>query len=186
MDPIARLKAAADLEAIYEAAQPIEEALSRLGEAIVHKGTVVDDSKVELLETEVELYEILVGTEFLMMQVAIARVVGAMRALNLWGQKRSVLTDNYVERLPSGHSKIAAIDAVANYVKHHHEWPSRWSEPGNHRDTAPVVEALGLTPGAKDNVRRALVALGGNIYEPVKAWAELLLFDALKRLAPAT
>ncbi|HDZ45499.1 hypothetical protein LCGC14_0194290 [marine sediment metagenome] len=61
-------------------------------------------------------------------------------------------------------SQIEAIDAVANYFKHYHEWPESWDE-NEARDvqkaTLAVVKELGLVNQAlTDNMMYSLQLLG--------------------------
>lgn len=56
----------------------------------------------------------------------------------------------------SGLSKIAIVDAVANYFKHHYEWHDDWSGPDRAKDTIALVVRLGLEPRNEYNLSRAL------------------------------
>ena len=56
----------------------------------------------------------------------------------------------------SGVSKIAIVDAVANYFKHHYEWHDDWTGPDRAKDTIALVVRLGLEPRNEYNLSRAL------------------------------
>lgn len=59
----------------------------------------------------------------------------------------------------SGLSKIAIVDAVANYFKHHYEWHDDWSGPDRAKGTIALVVKLGLEPRNEYNLSRALTHL---------------------------
>jgi hypothetical protein len=79
----------------------------------------------------------------------------------------------------TGESKVVLIDAVANYFKHHHEWPTTWTGASRHQQrTIDIVRKLGLSPHYEDNVGVALreFGLAVNDLRPlattVQAWRE--------------
>jgi hypothetical protein len=84
----------------------------------------------------------------------------------------------------TGLSEICLIDAVANYFKHHHEWPRDWAvEPANKgsRSTIELVLALGLRPrDAASNLQAALQGLGmststmSSLAGKIQGWREKL------------
>jgi hypothetical protein len=60
----------------------------------------------------------------------------------------------------SGLSRIVLIDAVANYFKHHYEWPDEWVGPSRAQTTIDAVRTLGMEPNNEYNLSRAVQALG--------------------------
>jgi hypothetical protein len=89
----------------------------------------------------------------------------------------------------TGLSRIALFDAVANYFKHHYEWPSNWSGPaGAQQRTIDMVLKLGLVPEGEDNLRVALQNLGMNINNmslmgsEIQEWRERLAKGLRKQL----
>ena len=63
--------------------------------------------------------------------------------------------------IATGLSEVVLVDAVANYFKHHYEWPPDWSATDRHqRQTIEVVRRLGLSPGASENLYTAVRGLG--------------------------
>lgn len=61
-------------------------------------------------------------------------------------------------------SEIEAIDAIANYFKHYHEWPEGWVEKqakGVQKNTILTVKKLGFSEGGlTDNMVRSLYLFG--------------------------
>jgi hypothetical protein len=93
---------------------------------------------------------------------------------------------------------IEAIDALANYWKHHDEWPKGWEQDGEwsvavwsdkasklQKKTIEVVTALGMAPAGVWNLQRAVEALGverhhdlAPIRRRLAAWADSLIKKA--------
>jgi hypothetical protein len=120
-------------------------------------------------EHDIEVVRLLIGSAFVLGQAAITQTVSiATRLRSLAGDpswlpngKTSILTTNATIHATTGISEIALIDAVANYFKHHYEWPADWAGASRAQQrTIDVVLKLGLVPNGEDNLRIALHQLG--------------------------
>ncbi|MCC5902749.1 MAG: hypothetical protein JJT87_12595 [Halomonas sp.] len=133
-----------------------------------------------------------IGNAFVLAQVAVSQAVSICIKL------KECCVD--LERLPKSKlgflksqtgfigdtdiSKIEAINAIANYFKHYHEWPEGWIEQQakkTQKNTILTVKKLGFSEGElTDNMVRSLSLLGiygtdlGKLCHIVSDWRESL------------
>ncbi len=60
----------------------------------------------------------------------------------------------------TGLTTIVLIDAVANYFKHHYEWPDEWTGSSRAHATIDIVRKLGFEPNHEGNLSHAVRELG--------------------------
>lgn len=141
-------------------------------------------------EHQIEVTSLLIGSAFVLGQTALTRAVAIARKLRYLAGQPSWLPSRKVDILcieasihgDTGLSEMVLFDAVANYFKHHHEWPSGWSQQtqGPHSRTIEVVCRLGLSPEAYDNLGVAAHSFGfgaagvGSLGARIQAWRERL------------
>jgi len=101
---------------------------------------------------------------------------------------------------------IEAINAVANYWKHHEEWPRTLKPRGkwlktvwndktakrNQKRTIQIVRGLGMSPSGVWNLQKAVKALGGRreydltpVRRTLQAWAASLLKETEAQISVA-
>lgn len=121
-------------------------------------------------EHDLEVIRLLIGSAFVLGQVAITQTVSIVTRLRVLTREPSWLPSGRANILKleavihpkTNLSEIFLFDAVANYFKHHYEWPSDWvraATPQQQR-TIDVVSNLGLAPEGEDNLYTALQNLG--------------------------
>ena len=140
-------------------------------------------------EHDLEVVNLLVGSVFVLGQAAITQTVSIVIKLrNLAGNalwfpsgKAEIMSMEAIIHPATGLSEIALLDAVANYFKHHYEWPSNWSGATEAQQrTIDIVLKLGLIPDGEDNLRVALQNLGMNsknmwlLGRAIQEWRERL------------
>jgi len=148
-------------------------------------------------EHDLEVVGLLVGSGFVLGQTAIIQTVSVVRKLRklagnpswLPNGKASIMSMEAAIHPATGLSKIILFDAVANYFKHHHEWPPDWrGAAGAQQRTIDVVLRLGLVPEGEDNLRVALQNLGMNtnnmslMVGDIRDWRERLAKNLRKQL----
>ncbi|MCI0453176.1 MAG: hypothetical protein L0Z51_12465 [Candidatus Latescibacteria bacterium] len=128
------------------------------------------------IEHESRVEEALLGASFVVAQVYISWVISEIVMLHNLATNRHVdlKTTNKSKaaimtvgsapavwsKQDSGYSQIQVVDAFANYFKHRDEWPSSWSELGDHqRRTACIIKSVGAVEGPNDNMRIGAQAL---------------------------
>jgi glutathione S-transferase len=130
----------------------------------------------------------LLGAAFVLMQGVIIEAVSIMKRLAgldpgpnwLPSKKAEILMFQATVHPVAGTSDIALIDAVANYVKHRHEWPCNWQgASAQQRVTISTLATIGLHPQAHNsNLHRALAELGARsdellpVIERVITWRQ--------------
>ena len=76
---------------------------------------------------------------------------------------------------------VEAIWALANYFKHRDEWGEDWEKlSGRPKQTAKVVQMIGLAPGCTCNLQRGATALGNTTLANLEVFADLVDDWALK------
>jgi hypothetical protein len=90
------------------------------------------------------LVEDLLGIAFVVAQTYIAgtvadakRIVKSLSKVN----KETLLRQHSEKLLGFDLTKIEICDAMANYYKHHEEWPD-WSVPGRHQKTVSILRSI--------------------------------------------
>jgi hypothetical protein len=116
---------------------------------------------------DVAIGQLFIASAFVLGQAAITQAISiATRVHEIAGEpstlphrKPAIMATEAPLHQESGLSKIAIVDGVANYFKHHYEWHDDWSGPGRAKDTIAMVVKLGLEPGNEYNLSRALSQL---------------------------
>lgn len=147
------------------------------------------DVPTELIYDEIGL---LIGSAFVLGQVTLSQtlaIVGKLsdRAKNanvIPKGKEAILAFEAIINSKSGLSEMIIIDSVANYFKHHHEWPSNWDEPAKgsvRAKTIHNIKQIGMRPGnVTDNLYQALNTLNVDdlkimqMADKIHAWRERL------------
>lgn len=140
-------------------------------------------------EHDLEVIQLLIGSAFVLGQAAITQTVSIVTKLRELADCSSKLPNGKAQIMsleanihPStGLSEIVLFDAVANYFKHHYEWPTNWSgATGAQLRTIDLVLKLGLMPGGEHNLHIALRNLGMNpsnmslMGKAIQEWRERL------------
>jgi hypothetical protein len=125
-------------------------------------------------EHDNEVGTLLIGSAFVLAQGTIEATISIINRLGQlhtdlrWfpRSKREVLAFEAPMHALTGVSQIALVNVVANYTKHHYEWPADWhNASGNQRGTVQTVLTLGLVPnGGANNFAIALRELGATPY----------------------
>ena len=152
-----------------------------------------EDYYLMIGEEESDVVESLVGTAFVAIQTAITAVVSSVKRIHdqldrdkltfplQWG-KENVLRLGSPLLGNTGYSRIQVIEALANYFKHHDEWPVTWSKLNKrHRPTSLIIESIGGKSGSTGNLRTGLEALGIDtdflriLHVEVSAWQRAVI-----------
>lgn len=167
--------------AVRAAARRCDEAARRVPEG--ERDIFVDD--------ECALIENLLGAAYVTCQARITAVASAVTKLARHVDRHDA--DALTARLPRDKSEVLglgrrlslvptlsevqALDALANYFKHHEQWEDqvRWHRLGRDdaRRTVAVISQLGLRPSSTGNLRRGAQALGSSDYR-VNVFAEAI------------
>jgi len=146
-----------------------------------------DEWLQEIEDHESERIERLLGWAFLAAQTFITTVRmrlkwlsdvcnkedgGCLSSVTTWSHQEVFRSAERMRNHPS-YTEIEVINAVANYWKHHDEWPTRlehndaclvrvWDllQMKNHRLTVEIVTAIGMSPASTGNLFEACEALG--------------------------
>lgn len=113
------------------------------------------------------MVELLVGSIFVLGQAAITQAISITNRINrvcekagkppcIPAGKGKIMDIAAPFHKETALSKIAIINAVANYFKHHYEWCDDWSGPNDSKRTIKIVSELGLTPKGSHNMEHAL------------------------------
>jgi hypothetical protein len=132
-----------------------------------------------------ETISLFIGAAFVLGQVAITQAVAIARNVRTFAgspswlphRRRDVMELESSVHAETALSEIVLVDAVANYFKHHLEWPRDWNSPNaSQRDTIGIVRRLGLAPSGGDNLQTAVTSLGlranqmGELASRIDAW----------------
>jgi len=119
---------------------------------------------------EIRVIQLLTGSVFVLAQAAIMQTVSIMKRIHelaaepawLPSEKFEIMNTAAPIHETSGLSKIAIIDAAANYVKHHYEWPENWvdAKTKTQRSTIDIITTIGLEPDGFHNLETAMQRLG--------------------------
>jgi hypothetical protein len=217
---VARLTANADR--IDRLHGPVELEIKRASDEIRHAEQMESEEYADhVAETNRELIEELLGVALVSAQVFLTSVRNRFIALapayredfkdELALDGKPVSKDMVFtcgEKLSSkvAFTDIEAINALANYWKHHDEWPKGWKEDGEwcvavwsdqasklQKKTIEVVTVLGMAPARVWNLQKAVEALGVEEYhelapvrEKLAAWADSLLNKAAAQIRKAS
>jgi len=139
-----------------------------------------------VLDEECAITEDLIGAAFVVCQTYItgvaARVIGLHRHHDREtpGNPLQTTSDSKYQGTPtrpgifrfgsrtigrSGRTAVEAIDAFANYFKHHDEWVGSWTKlKGPGTKTAQTIMSLGASRGSTGNLRTGAERLGNKDY----------------------
>jgi hypothetical protein len=143
-------------------------------------------------EHHLEMISLLIGSAFVLGQAALTQTVAI--AIRLWSiageptwlpaSKAEVLRVEPTIHTGTRMSEMVLIDEVANYFKHHYEWPTDWDTKKarrTQRRTIQRVASLGLAPGNhENNLQAALQGLGlctstmSSLASKIQGWRERL------------
>lgn len=147
-------------------------------------------------EHDIAVEQLLIGSAFVLGQAAISQAVSIATKINdLVGRptwlphgSQALMSTESVVHTDTGLSTIVLIDAVANYFKHHYEWPDDWTGSSRAQSTIEIVRKLGLEPNEEGNLRDAARELGmtGGDLSPISTliqeWRERLAAYFRKQL----
>jgi hypothetical protein len=150
-------------------------------------------------EHALEVVRLLVGSTFVLGQAAITQTVSIVSKIRelagcapwLPAGKTALMNTEAVIHTATGLSEIVLFDAVANYVKHHYEWPKNWSgaSVGIQQRTIDAVVRLGFVPDSEENLDVALKSLGisaedmSPLGRNIQGWRERLAASFRIRMA---
>lgn len=160
--------------------------------AIDRIGTINEEHdpewKIFALEEEAELIENLLGTCFLICQVYITEVVSRAEKIHRAFQRHSgfdlagerfdkpsllACGGDYIGELRI--TRVAAIDALANYFKHREEWPADWEKLDRRQSrTADIIRRLGGRPESIGNILRGAEAIGNKSHYDLRLFRRTL------------
>jgi hypothetical protein len=120
-------------------------------------------------EHDYEVIECLIGSAFVLAQCAITQSVSICSKIYELANKPVFMPSTKIDILQmqaaihpeTNTSVLLLIDAVANYFKHHHEWPDEWI-PGpkqQQNQTIARVVQLGMCQHSRYNLQNALGSL---------------------------
>jgi hypothetical protein len=145
---------------------PMNMALSSLGDALMRSEEEFCDAmtfspparRYWSVECEM-LFEkkgILIGNAFVIAQVLITQAVSIINKIDILiptikieKVKQKLINNNSQMIQNTNISEIAFIDAIANYFKHHFEWPDNWdcnSSNSHQKKTIKILSDVGLAP----------------------------------------
>lgn len=120
-------------------------------------------------EHDIAVVDLLIGSVFVLGQAAITQAVSIVTKIyDLAGKpswlphgKAALMSAEAAKHNKTGLSEIVLIDAVANYFKHHYEWPDGWIDASPKQQlTIGLVLRLGLSPDGNHNLDTAVRELG--------------------------
>lgn len=122
-------------------------------------------------EHHLEVISVLLGAAFVIAQATVTQVVALAQKAHWLAQKPAWLLNDKAALMrfgsnlntKTGESEIAVVNALANYFKHHEEWPDNWELSSATRLQVwniNIVRKLGLSPNNSDNLHLAASALG--------------------------
>jgi hypothetical protein len=120
-------------------------------------------------EHDISVVGLLIGSAFVLGQAAITQAVSivtkiydlAAKPACLPHGKTALMSAEAAKHNKTGLSEIVLIDAVANYFKHHYEWPDDWiGASPKQQPTIDLVLRLGLSPDGNHNLDTAVRELG--------------------------
>jgi hypothetical protein len=138
-------------------------------------------------EHDLEVVQLLAGAAFVLGQAAIVEAISiATKIRELAGDppwlprdKSGLMRTAASIHAVTRESKITLINAIANYFKHHYEWPATWTgAPPRQQRTIDIVRKFGFSPQYEDNIEIALRGFGlaVNDLQPlattVQSWRE--------------
>src|SRR5262249_36782714 len=141
-------------------------------------------------EHDIAVSNLLIGSAFVLGQAAITQAVSIItRIYNLAAKpfwlphgKTTLMSTEAPKHAKTGLSKIVIINAVANYFKHHYEWPDGWvGASPKQQPTIDLLLRLGLLPNGDHNLDTAVRELGVNTHD--MAPLSVLVLQWRERLA---
>jgi hypothetical protein len=139
------------------------------------------------LDDESEVTENLVGVAFVVCQAFSNSIISRIRLLHVChkqdfnkrltttsGEKRDILAFANPLVGSTKFSHMQAINAAADYFKHHSEWDNSWRLTKRNRETIAIVRALGASPGCSGNLRTMSKSLGNTSYHGTGMLSEIM------------
>ncbi len=141
---------------------------------------------------------IIIGNAFVLAQVAISQAVSIFMSLrnvcsnkDRFPKQKTKIMDFESDLISSTLIKqITAIDGIANYFKHYHEWPEGWDETsskGVQKNTIILIKGLCFSEGElTENMQRGLALLNvddhnlSRLCKIVELWRERLATQLYK------
>jgi hypothetical protein len=176
---------------------PLESAIKASQDYLA--GIAEDDFREIAAEDELAYTEDLLGVAFVAAQAELTAVRTAIQRVLPSTSDSYALFRRASATVPSTtFTYVQAINHIANYWKHHDEWPVKmvpqgdfealdWDEKKETR-TIREVRALGMARGASDNIQTALNTLGiadaadlSQLRAWISEWSNALLADAAAR-----
>lgn len=139
--------------------------------------TLAQDNAQWIWEDTNASVDALRGSAFVICQAAITSIVSRVKALHEYarccGVSLSSVPNNKAQLLafrsapiPSTTvTQIEAIEALANYFKHHDEWPAGWINPdARSRPTIAILQTLGFQYGNPSILADAAAMFQSNLF----------------------
>ena len=169
---------------------PIVEAIQKSRQNIRQINDIDDeDFKQYVIDDESDVTEALIGTALIVYQMYITKIVSKViksnnyyqtkmprKNIKLISTKKSDIMRYGNDLIPETNiTKIEAINALANYFKHHSEWKVDWSHPTKRsKETMKMLRELGATPCSTGNLRRGIEKIGIEEYDQIVSIIEIL------------
>lgn len=138
------------------------------------------------------------GAAFVICQAAITSIVSRVKTLHKFAQSAG----NAINSVPNDKgqllafksavipsktvTQVEAIDALANYFKHHDEWRAGWADPDARSKAAiATLQALGFQYGNSAILRNAVTLFESDLLALVNAvnvWHEAIVAELRKEL----
>jgi hypothetical protein len=175
------------LTSVEDVLDALGAAVERAKEQLAVIEKAADSEYIEAVNDEVNSFiEQILGAAFVVCQTSITQVVSTVMTIRKHVRRKShdrneALKDKAAlmklgpEVKDKGVSKVAAIDAFANYFKHESEWSKPWANlKGQQARTADVVGNLGARQGSTGNLRAGAEALGNGNYSDMRVFASIV------------
>ncbi len=157
-------------------ANPIGESCRRANEA----STSSDPDYVEAMtDMHCEIIEEVLGAAFVCCQTLINRHCASVERIHSIPQPGITLTTTSAKRKDvlaygtpwrsSPYTAVQILNGIANYWKHHAEWPADWKSTDRaQKATIDIVRSAGLKPSSSGNLRRGAAFLDNPDYHDVQ------------------
>lgn len=166
----------------------MREAIAKCTKTIEEAETTSNEEYISfVIEEETALVENLLGTAFVLCQSYIAFVVSRVKALHKScekigvqlsttdGSKTDIMRFGNQLLLGTQYSQVQAINAFANYFKHHEEWKGHWEQlKGKPAGTVQVLLETGAKQFSTGNFSTAAKRLGNESYKNLEVFAKIL------------
>jgi len=175
------------LDALSEGIRGCEDAIRHAGD--LGKTKYVDN----VVDSECDMLEELLGMAFVACQVSITRVVSRVHEFRqlaadgkgplkgTGGKKEEIMYFGSGRVKETGYTQVQIIDAFANYYKHRDGWRGSWDKLKDPRQkkAADIIRSVGATEGSTGNLRTGAKALGNleltdlNVFlQAIRSWQD--------------